>query len=271
MKFPDFYYAVGVKQIPSGSRILFEAADLQSLGKERGPRFGGKQSQARVYTWASPLRASVSLHVMLASRSCSEQGAGSWSACDSCWTVATLGHVGIFVGSLAVPVPSLPCSEPTLGPSALGTKIPFLPRVLRDLPQTWPLDPHRASSPDSETLSRTSLGLNLAPGMAMMPTVTIRRKIRGDVGRAVTLPGTRGQCPSGSSHSVLHVHIHYRPCFRADATQAQRGHCCPRPHSLGVAEQGLGRWPCPLPHALDPRAPGQQSLYSSTSGQHQHQ
>ena len=127
----------------------------------------------------------------------------------------------------------------------------------------------RASSPDSETLSRTSLGLNLAPGMAMMPTVTIRRKIRGDVGRAVTLPGTRGQCPSGSSHSVLHVHIYYRPCFRADATQAQRGHCCPRPHSLGVAEQGLGRWPCPLPHALDPRAPGQQSLYPSTSGQHQ--
>ena len=33
MKFPDFYYTVGVKQIPSGSRILLEAADLQISGQ----------------------------------------------------------------------------------------------------------------------------------------------------------------------------------------------------------------------------------------------
>ena len=82
----------------------------------------------------------------------------------------------------------------------------------------------------------------------MRMTVTIIRKIKGDLGRAVTA-GHRAQCPSGSSHSVLTVHIYYCPCFRADGTRTQRACCYPRSHSPEVAEQSLGRWPGPLPHA----------------------
>ena len=86
--------------------------------------------------------------------------------------------------------PACHVQSPRWAPLPSALRFCSCPRCSGTCLRHSPPGSQQGSSPGSEALSGTPRSPNLAPGMTVMTTVMIRRKIRGDLGRAVTPLGT---------------------------------------------------------------------------------